>query len=528
MRELAPEFWVKWLPLLREPEEANRVLDMVYNGVSIGRPAATSIVVSPNWPSANELAVQVDAVVRADLEAGKLMGPFREPPFDSYILSPLGAFVKRDKSKIRLIHDLSYPHGQSVNDLIDAEEYSLQYESVDSAVRACRVYSFPYLSKIDLQDAYKAIAVRPEDWHLLGFSWGLPGGESHIYFSKVLSFGLRSAPALFDVFAQVVQEATIASGVNSKLIRYVDDFLLVSPDIQVASEHLEKLTNVAREAGFRIQPSKVVAPTRCTEFLGIVIDLPHGILRISSERMSEILDLLDRWHEAKVISKRNLLKLVGKLAFAARVVRTGRAFLGRLIGLAKGTKPLHHRIKLSLAARQDIAWWIACIKTHNGTTILDVDWSAGDIIHMFTDASDHGSGGVCDGEWWATVYAGSASFPRSRSINWRELHAAVVALATWSPHIPGAKVMLHIDNSAACHILNKLYTPVPELMELVRQWALLVEKYSISTSIVYIPTLENTMADALSRGEIDKFKAVHGGNPSRVWPTKIQYFEQMV
>ena len=525
---LVPDFWELWLPKVRDAQDASRLLDMVHNGVSIGRPPASKIVCSPNWPSAHEFAAKVDEVIRADLVAGKLLGPFVTPPFPAYIVSPLGAFLKRDNTKIRLIHDLSFPVGESVNHMIDPEDFSLQYESVDSAVRACRSYDSPVLAKIDLQDAYKAVGIRKEDWHLMGLKWSLPGYEGEFYFSKVLSFGLRSAPALFDAFAQVIEDVMAQSGVDSRVIRYVDDFLLVAPNHEVAASHLAIMIEVATSAGFSIQPSKVVHPTRVTEFLGIVVDLERGVLRISDERMEEVRGILGKWATARVISKRNLLKLVGKLAFAARVVRTGRAFLGRLIGLAKTARALHHRVRLSASARQDLSWWLECISSHNGTAIVDVDWSVGDIIHVFSDASDFGSGAVCQGEWWSIVYTSESAFCREMSINWRELHAVVKAVATWAPHNPGARVIFHVDNSTACHILNKLYTPVNELMELVRHWCLVVEKYKLSTAVVYISTHDNGMADAISRGELDRFRDLHGGEPVRIWPTPIPYFDRLV
>ena len=102
---------------------------------------------------------------------GRLYGSFDVAPFQFYVISPLGAFLKRDGSKIRVIRDLSYP----------AVDYSLQYASVDDAVALCVKCKpkIPYLAKLDLKDAYKHIAVQPADWHLLGFKW-----HEQIYFSK--------------------------------------------------------------------------------------------------------------------------------------------------------------------------------------------------------------------------------------------------------------------------------------------------------------------------------------------------------
>ena len=115
------------------------------------------------------------------------------PPYQAYIVSPLGAIKKRDSEKIRLIHDLSYPAKGSVNSLIDPTEFSLKYASIDDAVAHCNNFSDrpPFMAKLDLQDAFKLIRIHPEDWHLLGFSWPSAAGQTQYYFSRVLSFGLR-------------------------------------------------------------------------------------------------------------------------------------------------------------------------------------------------------------------------------------------------------------------------------------------------------------------------------------------------
>ena len=525
---LSHSFWKIWLDKVVPPGEVNVMLDEVVNGVSIGRPPADAVVVSDNWPSALQLAAQVSEVIRSDLAAGKVLGPFTQPPFQNYIVSPLGAFLKRDGIKIRLIHDLSFPKSSSVNIAISPEDYSLQYSSIDNAIAACNAFEDPYVSNIDLKDAYKAIGVHKNDWHLLGFKWSLPGVGGPYYFSKVLSFGLRSAPALFDKFALALEKVMTLRGVKGHIIRYVDDYLLVCGSRQESADQLAIMVETARMAGFTIQDSKVTQPCKCLEFLGIVIDVKKGVLRISDERLAEVKGILADALGTKRLSKRRLLKIIGKLAFSARVVRTGRAFLGRLIGLAKTVHHLHHHVSLSSAARADLLWWRDCIKSHNGTRLMHVDWSVGTVNHVFTDASDFGCGACWGDNWFALVYAGGSLYPKEQSINWRELHTAVKALVTWAPYLSHAKVIFHIDNQVTCHLLNKLYSPVPPLMELVRAWCLTLETYSIEVAVVYISTADNYLADALSRGDIAQFKARHTGAPAQVWPSSFRYFDQLV
>ena len=50
-------------------------------------------------------------------------------------MSPVGLVPKSEPNQWRLIVDLSYPHGHSINDGIPNELASVSYASVDDAVQ---------------------------------------------------------------------------------------------------------------------------------------------------------------------------------------------------------------------------------------------------------------------------------------------------------------------------------------------------------------------------------------------------------
>ena len=367
------------------------------------------------------------------------MGPFTAPPFENFIVSPLGAFKKRGSSKIRLIHDLSYPVKGSVNSMISKEDFSLAYASVEDAVRICK-HLGPgpvFMAKLDLENAFKHVLVNERDWHLLGFSWPNSSGKKQFYFSKVLNFGLRSAPFLFDMFAEVLLDFMNHVGVPPRVVRYVDDFIVLAPTAQECQQHLDLMLHTCLAAGFSVQPSKVTTPAVTTEFLGIVIDSVHEQLRISPERLQEITTEVAAWLGVKKATKRRLLSLIGKLAFAAKVIRSGRAFLGRLIGAAKQANSLHHHVKLTEEARADLHWWHQCVASHNGILYCNPVWDQCAVSHIYTDASNTAFGGVYNAEWYQIAYQGKYAHMLDKSINWREFYAALVALATWAVQLRG-------------------------------------------------------------------------------------------
>ena len=133
-------------------------------------------------------------------------------------------------------------------------------------------------------------------------------------------------------------------------------------------------------------------------------------------------------------------------------------------------------------------------------------------------------GGYFHPEWFTSPYLASLSRATSLSINWRELYAAVTALATWGPQLAGQNVYFHIDNQAVVAALNKHYSPAPHMMALVRHWCLLLVQYDINPRPVYIPTDVNTDADDLSRLQVPRFRQRRtSASPTPTWPTLIPY-----
>lgn len=513
-------FWEHFLPLVYSPGETADILDSIVTGVRIGRPPADSIIINHNWPSAIEFHDQVTAIIHADLQAGKLLGPFLDPPFENYIISPLGAFQKRNSTKVRLIHDLSYPAKGSVNSLIDPADFSLSYASIDDAVDFIAKLDSPsiYMSKMDLKDAYKTIFIAPNDWHLMGFTWHDASGRCQHYFSKVLNFGLRSAPYLFDTIASPLARIMHHRGVCESMLRYVDDFLILATSEEECAHNLALMLDTANKAGFQIQDSKVTAPSEIIEFLGIVIDTRRGELRISQERLDDLREEVKSWLNLGTITKRRLLSILGKCSFAARVIRSGRPFLARLFTAAKSVGPLHFKIRLSQEARSDLRWWVACIESHNGVSVYRPNWLV-NVKHIWTDASSTGFGAFDGYEWFSLSYEGSRKWMLNHSINWREMHAAVAALYTWGPQIRNANVIFHIDNTSACNILNKGHSPVPSLMFFARHWFMAVETFNLNVAPVYIPTELNVDADDLSRLRVSEFKVRNpDASPTPTWP----------
>ena len=87
-----------------------------------------------------------------EIQLGRMLGPFKEPPFPDLMCLPVGLVPKKDTDEMRMIMHLSYPYGQSINDFIDPEKVSTSYQTFDDAVQlVIKQGWFCWLSKGDVK-----------------------------------------------------------------------------------------------------------------------------------------------------------------------------------------------------------------------------------------------------------------------------------------------------------------------------------------------------------------------------------------
>ena len=146
-------------------------------------------------------------VVRTKLEKeivkGKIAGPYDKPPFKPFVVSPIGLVPKRDTGKFRLIHDLSFPklESVSVNANIPREFCTVQYEDFDFVVTiVIQQGQNCYLSKLDIEAAFRILPMSPSSYWLLGIFW-----EGKYYYDKFLPMGASISCSTFEEFSRAIQ-----------------------------------------------------------------------------------------------------------------------------------------------------------------------------------------------------------------------------------------------------------------------------------------------------------------------------------
>ena len=461
-----------------------------------------------NWNSCIKLSAEVTKNIADEVSKGRKLGPYLNPPFSNYVGSPMGAFQKPSTGgiKTRIITDLSWPPGTSINDYISKECSTVSYVTIDHAVEMVKACGQGCeMMKLDLTDAYRNIVVQPESWHLLGTTWQTNSGQVLYYVDTRLPFGLRSSAKQFDLFAKGLQYIMHNIGVTRSL-QYLDDYFSVSPKgSDECKNNLLLMKKACQFTGLPVNQKKCHGPTTRIEFLGVIIDSNVMELQLSVERVNNIKAEMLKWRNKKKGSKRQLLSLIGKLNFVARIVRAGRTFTRRLIECTKKLKHLHFTTRLSKAAQKDIDWWLQYITLWNYKSVFyDNCWIDSVDLNFKTDASSTGFGAVLGNHWLAGTFSDKQ---RQSSIEWKELFAVTVALKTWSHLLVGKRIIIHCDNMSMVQAVNKGASKINSLMDLIRTLVMIAALKNFEYKLVHIQGKLNFEADLLSRQKIAEFKS---------------------
>ena len=421
--------------------------------VSVKASASQLRSASRNMHSASEHSEVVQAYLEKECALGRMLGPFSSaeqrdlPPCH---INQFGVIPKgRNTGKWRLITDLSYPAGQSVNDSIDPDLCRLRYTTVDHVAEV--VASYPpgtLLAKVDVESTYRLVPVHPLDRPLQAVEWA-----GALYVDPMLPFGLRSAPKIFKALADGLEWHLRWLGVRH-VFHYLDDFLAGPPGSPECAAALKSLNVAFSSLGVPLAEHKRDGPTTCLTYLGIEVHTVAGQLRLPAEKLERLRTLLQEWGDRKVCQQCELESLIGVLSHAAKVVRSGRTFLRRMLDLLHGVpmhRPRPHPIRLNRSFLSDLAWWQLFASEWNGVSFLPPPEHLP--VHRF--ASDASSGWGC-GAWHSRHWFQLRWDERSAGLQimTKELLPVVLACAVWGPLWAHTRVVCLCDNQAVVACLH--------------------------------------------------------------------------
>ena len=206
-----------------------------------------------------------------------------EVNYPGFHCSPLLTRPK-DTDKRRVILNLSYPHGCSLNDNVDklhldGRKFVLKFPSVDDIVNEICKYSTEVLiSKIDIWRAFRNLRMDHADAIKFGIKW-----KDANFLDVAAAFGWVHGSSSFQLIADAITYIMECHGF--KTFAYIDNFVIVT-EKNVANQAFHTLFNIFQELGLPMNEEKRTPPRHKLTYLGITIDLYDNIALKYTQRSS--------------------------------------------------------------------------------------------------------------------------------------------------------------------------------------------------------------------------------------------------
>ncbi|XP_069142117.1 uncharacterized protein [Argopecten irradians] len=240
----------------------------------------------PNLVSASEFPEVIQAKIDKELLAKRVSGPFSSSPYPTYHLSPIGVVPKKESGKYRMIHHLSHPKGISINDGITEEASTVSYANISDAIDHIKsLGQFAFLSKTDIESAFRIVPIHPAARHLLGFKWN---GE--LYFDNCLPMGLSESCKIFEELSKALEWVAYTKLRATAVVHVLDDFLFIEKTGTHCQEILSAFQDMCKSVGIPLAPDKTFGPSQILPFLGITLDTINMESRLPLDKLQKALE----------------------------------------------------------------------------------------------------------------------------------------------------------------------------------------------------------------------------------------------
>ena len=426
-------------------------------------------------PRAQALRQEVEAMLaKGALEIARDPGP----GFYSRLF-----LVEKATGGWRPVIDLSH-----LNDFVQLTPFKM--ETVASVLLSVREGDF--LASLDLKDAYFQIPIHGSSRKLLRFM-----SEGTVYQFKALCFGLSTAPQVFTRVFAAVSAWAHARGI--RLLRYLDDWLVLSSSEKKAKESIRELLSLCRTLGIVINEKKSdLVPSQSAKYLGMTIDTGAGKVFPSLAKVEKFLVVAERFCSMQSPPAQLWQVILGHLASLERLVPHGRLRMRSLQWHLKSqwspeSDPPSLPVALPEEARRDLSWWMVrdhlLVGVRFGTPAPD--------LHLYSDASSSGWGAHLLDQNVSRVWSAQEKLLH---INLLEMKALFLALQAFQEDVAGHHVTAMCDNSTVVAYVNKqggtVSRPLCLLTSRLLRWT---ESFDVHLEARYLPGESNVLADVLSR-----------------------------
>ena len=330
-----------------------------------------------------------------------------------------------------------------------------------------------------------------------------------------MAFGSRSSCGIFCRFADVIAWIAFNNQIPA-IIHYVDDFLIISPPTQYNEK--DKFLQILSELNIPVKLSKVEGPKTKLTYLGFEIDTITMTASLPKRKKDDLFKYLQKWLNKRSAHTREIRSLVEYLLWACQVMPQARPFVQQFLDIQNRLHNVDKYVNLNKELRNDISWWLSAISNWNGIYLFEeTSWLDPNIQRFFTDASNVG-GGATFNDYFTSFLWDESLNPAIIDINLRELIAIIIAVYTFRSLWTRKKYILFTDIACCMANLKRGYASNDLANKIIRDIYELQIVFSFALRVEYIASLDNSLADMLSRGQHRQFISLY---PNSLYMTPI-------
>ena len=446
-----------------------------------------------------------------------------------YHCSPIFAVSKSGKTKYRMVIDL-----RKLNRNLTTTKFKM--ETLETSLSLMEHGGYFYLA--DIHSAYHSISIHEKSRKFLAFQF-----DGKFYVMNVLPFGLNLSPFIFTKVLQSLLRYIRTFGVS--ITGYIDDCCLCSKSEEDLKHQIHTIfLPIIKKAGFILDPKKGTAgPVQEAKFLGLIVDLKNGIIKIPIEKLVKIKMMIrevlgkscsitdgKEFGEFSIpqtsnivtnsFSAKKIAGIAGSIISILRACPYVKFHVRELYYLLKkvnySPEEWNTKISLTLQAKKDLLWILTNIDALNGSPI----WRPIASTRIITDASKEGwSGLFLDhlGQTKEIITKGNFNLKEVElPIHILEGKALLYSITEFSDLLKNRWLHCISDNQALVKSFER-GSKDKEFHSLIRQiYQICAQKNIRISEISWIPSKENP-ADFFSRN-LDHFD----------FQIKEEYFQEIV
>ena len=326
------------------------------------------------------------------------------------------------------------------------EHIHFKMETLKAAADAMRPDCF--FGSVDLSEAFYSVPIRVQDRKYFRFIF-----DDQKYQFTCLVMGLATSPRVFTKILKPIFASLRTQGFISTA--YIDDSCLQGSTFEECQRNIWSTVKLMDSLGFTVHLEKsVLIPTKRITFLGFLLCSETMTVRLTQERVKELLDCCSTILGKSKCPIRQFAKMIGIMVAAEPGVEYAPLYYKPLekvkdFNLRKNKGHFDRLMRISRDVGIVIKWWL----TNLPSSFKPIMRKAPE-LSLYTDASMEGWGafnktsGIKTGGRWSVKEQGA-------HINILELKACQLALLTFCKDLCNVHVRIFMDNTTSCAYINK-------------------------------------------------------------------------